>query len=169
MEPASSWILVRFASPEPWRELLKSLLTEMIMNKRLRDYIFVFFFYGHTREIWKFLGQSQNSSHRWDPSHSNTRSLTHCARNGDRTHASAVATQVTIVGFLIHSTTAGTPRNYVLKAGTRSCIYLFYSQELSHREIKLDVREERKYSLAGWPLAQSKLGFFPHEPIHSTA
>ena len=36
-------------------------------------------------------------------------------------------------------------------------------------KINLGSREARKYSSAGWPLAQSKLNFFPYEPLHRAA
>ena len=53
--PASTWMLVRFVSSEPWWELLHSFL-------RLNDIplyveLFFFFFFFHPYSIWKLLGQ----------------------------------------------------------------------------------------------------------------
>ena len=60
--------------------------------------------------MWKFLGQGSNLRHSCKLSHScsNSGSFNPLCWAGDQIHTS-VLTQVAIVGFLTHCTTAGTP------------------------------------------------------------
>ena len=75
IEPASSWILVRFVNCRA------TMGTPVFLNLLSRVYYF-FSFYGHTCSIWKFLGQGSNQScsFRLHHSHSNTRSKLHLSQ-----------------------------------------------------------------------------------------
>ena len=66
-------------------------------------------FYGHTCDIWKFLGRELNPSHSCNlVACSTARSFNLLQQAGDWTCASPV-TQATTVGFLIHCAIVGTP------------------------------------------------------------
>ena len=96
IEPASSWILVRFITTKPWRELPPS-----------------FFFNGRTLSVWKFLGyggQGLNRRHSCGlcHTHSSAGYLNPLRWARDRTQT-YTATWAAIVRFLTRCATAGTP------------------------------------------------------------
>ena len=113
IEPASSWIWVRFLSTEPrWEAPFFITATQFstvrlfyITNPLHMDiYLFLFtYFYGHTCSLWKFLGQRLNPSHSCDLHHScsNARSFNSLHQAGHWTCASAVI-QAATDGFLTH-------------------------------------------------------------------
>ena len=71
---------------------------------------FSFFFYGHSRGMWKFLGWGLNPRCSCDLCHncSNAESFTSLRWARDGTHTSTV-TQAAAVRILTDCTTAGTP------------------------------------------------------------
>ena len=88
----------------PWTFLIIGASAFSIWPRLLWVEVFSFLFNGLTRGLWKFPGQGLNLSH----SCSNVKSFNALLQGGDWTHASA-ATRGAAVGFLNHSTTAGTP------------------------------------------------------------
>ena len=77
-------------------------------------FFFFFFAYGHTHDMWKFLGQGLNLSCSYNLCHScsNARFLTHSVLD-QRWTPTSTATQATAVGSLTYCTTAGTPTRLI--------------------------------------------------------